>query len=314
MRRSRQREEQAVATTRRLIRVLWVLGLVPLLVVLAAGLQSSRTETWLEQVGRMTLPDGIYQLQDGHDRRGDHVAALARDRTIHVLQLTNGRLTSQKLAYPWPERDGFRVRLALADATNDDLVDLLLMRYPIDETDTTVSQPISEAWECAIFRQERDRFVQDRLVERTPVMKLDEDTASLSAFGEQLRLATVSNGQQQMTQVYSAESERAIALLAGEPYSIRDMDEDGNQDLLTSEEQFEGDQPGENVFRLYLFRHDRIHEVWSGTFQNVDIWRAPRRYTLLADLDSDGLCEIVVTEPFSGELKVFGIDPAKLVG
>jgi hypothetical protein len=188
------------------------------------------------------------------------------------------------------------------------------MRFEVEEGTTSEGRPTSEPWDCAIFRQEHDRFVQDRLLERTPVLKLDEDTRSLSAYGEQLQLATVSNGAHQMTQVYSGEAERAIDLLNGEPYAIRDMDEDGNQDLLTAEESFDGETPGLNTYRLYMFREDRIHEVWSGTFQNIDLWRTPRRYTLLADLDSNGLCEIVVAEPFSGIVQVFAIDRTKLVG
>ncbi len=311
---TRKRDEQAVATARRMVRFLWVLGLVPLVVVLAAGWQTSRTEVWVDSRGIFLVPEGVFHLQVGHDRRGDHVAVLGRDRNTHVLGLKNGRIVTQRLQYPWPEVEGFRVRLALADATNDDLVDILLMRFAIDESAMNDGRPREEPWDCAVFRQERGGFVKDRIEPRTPVINLDEDNRSLSAYGEQLALATVTQAGQPMTQVFSPEAKRVIELLEGEPYASRDLDGDGNQDLLTAEERFDLADAGLNTLRLYLFREDRVHAVWSSTFENLDLWRTPRRYTALADLDGDVLCEIVVGEPQTGELEVFALDPADLAG
>lgn len=311
---TRRRDELSAVNVKRMIRFLWVLALLPLVVVLAAGWQTSRAESWVSSRGTVTVPGGVFVLQTGHDRRGDHVAALGRDRNAYVLRLEHGRALAQKLQYPWPDTDGYRIRVAFADATSDDLVDLHLMRFVVDENSASEGRAPDYPQEEAIFRQEADGFVLDRIAEFAPITTLDDEQRTMSAYGDQLALATISNGTHPRTQVFSASSKRVIDLLEGEPYEVRDVDGDGNQDLLTAEERFDLSEAGYNTFRLYLFRQDRIHHVWTGTFRNLDLWRSTRRFTAVGDLDSDGLCEIIVAEPHRGMVEVFGLDRARLAG
>ena len=311
---SRKSDDHAALNARRMVRWMWLLGFLPLVGVLAAGLQTSRTETWVQTVGTVTVPRGIVHIQSGHDRRGEHVAVLGYDRSVLVIELRGGQVVTQVLPSPWADNDGYRVRLSIADATQDDLVDLVLSRYKVEGEMSTEGRSRDLPWECAIFRQERDQFVLDRLEDRTPFTSTARESMQLFAYGQQLRLATATVDSGPLTQVCEADSRRVVELLAGEPYAVRDLDGDGNQDLLTSQETGSGTESMTSTFRLYLFRDDGVHAVWSADFEQLDLWRMPRRYTELADLDGDGLVELIVCEPHRGLVSVFSIDPEKLTG
>ncbi|MCC7495010.1 MAG: VCBS repeat-containing protein [Fimbriimonadaceae bacterium] len=299
-------------TARRAVGVGWLVVLAPLLLIGVLVGASQREDTWLREVGKLQLP-GLLHIQAASDRRGDHVAVLDRAGAIHVLGLRGQHLQDSSLAVPWrqDEQQLRSTRLVFAPAGHDELLDLTAIKMPPRRFSGMPDWDGGD-WKVARYDQRGDGFAFEEIHHRPPSLPDGGGSQNILLQGVSylMRDVATAGGKRNYVQLLRARDNRPAFSVRGGFFASADLDGDGNQDLITRDQNI--DDQGLAQFRIHVYRNRGFREVWQGCFDEGDPTYTMRRWVVLADLDGDGVMELVGGEPETGRLSVVAFDPAKL--
>ncbi|MCS6861725.1 MAG: VCBS repeat-containing protein [Abditibacteriales bacterium] len=297
------------------------------------------------QVGSVILPADVVQSGTGRDRRGDHLYALCADGVLYefvlrgrhpaLLPLVNlgedfARLTEASRHYPhlrgWDfNRDG-QEEIALVGDT------LFNFRFTYSRNALTRVPTVELVYE----RDRHGRFVRNRDYEkrwarqptewrqplRNPNPKVDGKPFTVSYppspfiappatdwFSRWFPALSrhLSRPSTDTQEVSLSDEQRTIGKIQGVVAWIIDLDGDGNDEIVTYD--FDNPQvaPSHLIYHLYRYEGGKFRKVWSDKF--LENQGNSTFIVDIADLDNDGLKELVFIEPVNRRGVVMGLSP-----
>ncbi len=285
----------------------WLVGLLPFAAASLAMLLHREPPCPVRQLTVASLPGPVYDLHLGSDRSGDRVSLTDARGRIHVLSLREGRLRDTVLTLPWAPREMVASGLLWEDLNHDDRLDLRVIPFA-PESDECVDGMVLH-WRAPTPRRQAVGFVSDGDQYRQTIVtneprywNVGQAATQVVAGGASYLITGVGDGAERTRVVGSSGTHQT---LLGMPLSVGDMNEDGQHEVLTAS-RVTGGGDERACYRLYTWVRNGFREIWRGQRTVADpalsaiVESRPLGY--LADLDSDGRCELVLLDSRSGRV------------
>ncbi|MCC7494221.1 MAG: hypothetical protein IT204_17815 [Fimbriimonadaceae bacterium] len=232
------------------------------------------------------------------DRAGSQIALIDGAGVPHIVTLEQGRLRDQPLARPWPAAPPGDLSLWWEDLDADERVELRAQPFALDQS--PVLDPLGDVRHpsaSATWQHRQGAWQRTALTPRPRAAVPCGLARHVRLAGVDWALAT-DDGQRQ-TMIVAADADLTLQRLPGNAIDSGDLDGDGTDELLLCDPQ--APQP----LRLYAFRGHCFVPVWNGQPLAQAALTGGLTLGTLRDHDGDGLAELLVADPQSGQLQAY---------
>jgi len=300
---SRRRNDAALRTT---VRVIWVAGCIPFLAVALSMLRQQPEPHRLQVAAAAHFTAPLGGLYTAVDRAGVHVALIDGDADVAILSMDDNQVVSHKLSMPWNVVQAGGTMLQFVDTNCDELVDLRLMPLLDEELLCKLEseRPADYRTPSFEFRQQAGKFILQGRPEKEPE-QLDQSVGNeITVNGRPFQLLT-EDGWRQATHLRGPRGGRQS--LKGVAQYVSDLNADGCDEVLTCE-YIPEDLTIRIFHRVYSLVGRQFRTVWEREtlLPENDLTFAGETVPLsaFADIDGDGLDELLCAEASTGQLLV----------
>ena len=299
----RRRSEQML---RRTLRVVWAAGLIPFAVVAISLLKQAPQPQFLHEMASTSFKAPLGPAEAVVDRAGTHVAFVSGDADVQSLTVKGQQIVTETLDMPWSYAKSGGTMLEWVDINRDELSDLRVA--PMLDEELMSQMNDGGAYEYSVpvveFVQTSDGFKRSTQPPGQPMVQETRAASRAYVDGQTFQLI-VEEAWRQKTQLVGDRGGRQMLL--GVALQVSDLNGDGRDEILTCDEQTE-ECTVEMTYRIYSNVDRRFQAVWEFTTLLPDgdmtFVGDMLRTVMLADLDSDGVDEVVCGDPMTGEVKI----------
>ncbi len=286
---------------RRAVQLGWIVGAIPFAVVslLTAVLDRDPADP-IRESARLQCRAPIIDLRAATDRAGDHLALVDGTGRVFVAGQRQGVVALRRLSIPWPGGTGRAGPVCWLDLNQDELQDLQVWAQEDFQGDDDVAYGSDQAPACVVQKMGRFELSGFRPSRFSPSLGEPTEAHTLT------RAFAVVPGPGPGGGTVLTVGRRLFQSLRGAPLGVRDLNDDGNDEILTAE--CRAAKPDDHIhYRLYAW-NGRVYRVIHSTRLpgTTDISGSPNNQPLavLTDVDGDGRAELVMADVTAGTVLV----------